>query len=102
MTEDAVLRRAARYAQSGAEGLPALRRALDLLLREAPPRSCFRLLPCRAGERGARIGGCDIAGEALARALRGLRARRPLSAPRSARRRTGSSPAPRCRTWPGP
>ena len=28
MTEDAVLRRAARYAQSGAEGLPALRRAL--------------------------------------------------------------------------
>lgn len=52
MTEDAVLRRAARYAQSGAEGLPALRRALDLLLREAPPRSCFRLLPCRAGEIG--------------------------------------------------
>ena len=71
MTEDAVLRRAASYAQSGAEGLPALRRALDLLLREAPPRSCFRLLPCRAGERGARIGGRDIAGEALARALRG-------------------------------
>ncbi len=71
MTEDAVLCRAARYAQSGAEGLPALRRALDLLLREAPPRSCFRLLPCRAGERGARIGGCDIAGEALARALQG-------------------------------
>ena len=71
MTEDAVLRRAARYAQSGAEGLPALRRSLDLLLREAPPRSCFRLLPCRAGERGARIGGRDIAGEALARALRG-------------------------------
>ena len=71
MTEDAVLRRAARYAQSGAEGLPALRRALDLLLREAPPRSCFRLLPCRAGERGARIGGRDIEGEALARALRG-------------------------------
>ena len=29
-------------------------------------------------------------------------ARRPLSAPRSARPRTGSSPAPRCRTWPGP
>lgn len=57
--------------RAGREGLPALRRALDLLLREAPPRSCFRLLPCRAGERGARIGGRDIAGEALARALQG-------------------------------
>ena len=59
MTEDAVLRRAARYAQSGAEGLPALRRALARDFADTT-----KII-------GARIGGRDIAGEALARALRG-------------------------------
>lgn len=69
---DEVLRRAARYAACGPAQMPLLRRAMDLLLQEAPARSCTRVLPCRAEAGGARIGGRRVEGEALFRALEGF------------------------------